>query len=53
LNVVVAKFGGTCVESRANQEMVAERLMEFRDQGLCPIAVVSAMGREGQPYSTA
>ena len=53
MNVLVTKFGGTCVESRANQEMVAERLMEFGDEGCCIIAVISAMGREGQPYSTA
>jgi len=53
VNVLVAKFGGTCVESRANQEMVAERIMEFTDQGLSVVAVISAMGREGEPYSTA
>ncbi len=52
MNVVVAKFGGTCVESRPNQEMVAERIMEFQDQGFSTTAVISAMGREGQPYST-
>lgn len=53
MNVVVMKFGGTCVESANNQALSAERIMEAKDQGLSPVVVVSAMGREGQPYSTA
>ncbi len=53
MKVVVQKFGGTCVESEANQLITAERIMEARDRGLYPIVVVSAMGRQGQPYSTA
>jgi aspartate kinase len=52
MKVVVQKFGGTCVESQASQLITAERLMEARDRGLHPVAVISAMGREGQPYST-
>ena len=52
MKVVVQKFGGACVESEANQLITAERIMEARDQGLHPVVVVSAMGREGQPYST-
>ena len=52
MKVVVQKFGGTCVESEANQQITAERIMEARDRGLHPVVVVSAMGREGQPYST-
>jgi aspartate kinase len=53
VNVVVQKFGGTCTESHDHQLMAAERIMECRDQGMWPVAVISAMGREGQPYSTA
>ncbi len=52
MRVVVQKFGGTCVESEANQLIAAERIMEARDRGLYPVIVVSAMGRQGQPYST-
>ncbi|MFB3882344.1 MAG: aspartate kinase [Armatimonadota bacterium] len=52
MKVVVQKFGGTCVESEANQLITAERIMEARDRNLHPVVVVSAMGREGQPYST-
>ncbi len=53
MKVVVQKYGGTCVESEANQLITAERIMEARDRGLRPVVVVSAMGRQGQPYSTA
>jgi aspartate kinase len=53
MKVVVQKFGGTCVDSEANQLITAERIMEERDRDLHPVVVVSAMGREGQPYSTA
>lgn len=53
MKVVVQKFGGTCVESEANQLVTAERIMEAKDRGLHPVVVVSAIGREGQPYSTA
>ncbi|HUU54618.1 MAG TPA: hypothetical protein VMY87_06845 [Armatimonadota bacterium] len=53
MKVVVQKFGGTCVESQENQLITAERIMEARDRGLHPVIVVSAMGRQGQPYSTA
>lgn len=53
VNVVVQKFGGTCTESPEHQLLAAERIMESRDEGMWPVAVISAMGREGQPYSTA
>ncbi|MBN1459051.1 MAG: hypothetical protein JXA57_05910 [Armatimonadetes bacterium] len=53
MKVVVQKFGGTCVESEENQLITAERIMEACDRGLHPVIVVSAMGRQGQPYSTA
>ncbi len=53
MKVVVQKFGGTCVESVASQLTSAERIMEARDRGLYPVIVVSAMGRQDQPYSTA
>jgi aspartate kinase len=52
MEVVVQKFGGTCVESEEGQLLTAERIMEARDRGSHPVVVVSAMGREGQPYST-
>ncbi len=53
MKVIVQKFGGTCIESEANQLLSAERIMEAKDKDLHPVVVVSAMGRQGQPYSTA
>jgi aspartate kinase len=47
------KFGGTCVEGPENRALTADRIVEAKDRGLSPVVVVSAMGREGQPYSTA
>ena len=52
MKVIVQKFGGTCVDSEESQALTAERVMEAKDQGLHPVAVISAMGREEQPYST-
>jgi len=52
VRIVVQKFGGTCVEFPHSAELTAERIMEMKDQGISPVAVISAMGREGQPYST-
>jgi aspartate kinase len=48
MKVVVQKFGGTCVEA-ANQESTVERILEVKDAGMYPVAVVSAMGREEPP----
>lgn len=53
MKVIVQKFGGSCVESEANQLLAAERIMEAKDKNFHPVVVVSAMGRQGQPYSTA
>lgn len=51
MKVVVQKFGGGCVEEE-NQELTAERIMEAKDVDLMPVIVISAMGRQGNPYST-
>jgi aspartate kinase len=46
MQVVVQKYGGKCVEPGGNEMITAERIMETRDRGACPVVVVSAMGRE-------
>ncbi len=46
MRVVVQKYGGKCVEPGGNELVAAERIMETRDQGIAPVIVVSAMGRE-------
>lgn len=52
MKVVVQKFGGGCVEPE-NQDLTAERIMEAKDADLMPVVVISAMGRRGNPYSSA
>jgi len=52
MKVVVQKFGGGCVEEE-NEDLTAERIMEAKDVELMPVIVISAMGRKGNPYSTA
>jgi aspartate kinase len=50
--VAVLKFGGTSVATREQREVAFARLLDARDAGYAPVAVVSAMGREPSPYAT-
>ncbi len=50
--VAVLKFGGTSVASRELREVAFARLLDAREAGYAPVAVVSAMGREPAPYAT-
>jgi aspartate kinase len=50
--VAVLKFGGTSVASREQREVAYRRVLEARDAGFATVAVVSAMGRPPDPYST-
>ena len=52
MNVVIQKFGGTSVSSEEKREAAVKRVREAKDLGLAPVVVVSAMGREGDPYAT-
>jgi len=49
---VVLKFGGTSVATPELREISVARLLEERDRGYAPVAVVSAMGRAPEPYAT-
>lgn len=49
---VIQKFGGTTVSSVSKRLLVAKRIKDTIDLGLSPIAVISAIGRLGEPYST-
>ncbi|HEY3376861.1 MAG TPA: hypothetical protein VGL77_05140, partial [Armatimonadota bacterium] len=51
MRVTVQKFGGKCVEPGGNEMITAERIMETRDQGILPVVVVSAMGREMRDWN--
>lgn len=50
--VVVQKFGGTCLSSAPKREMACDRIMDAIQGGFSVCAVVSAMGRKGEPYAT-
>ncbi len=52
MNIVVQKFGGTSVSSRAVREMAIEHIEEAVSAGHQVVVVVSAMGRSGEPYAT-
>ncbi len=50
--IVVQKFGGTCLETCEKREMACDRIAEALHGGYKVCAVVSAMGRRGEPYAT-
>ncbi len=50
--VAVLKFGGTSVATREQREVAFARILDAREAGYAPVAVVSAMGREPAPYAT-
>ncbi len=50
--IVVQKFGGTCLETREKRDMACDRIMDALHGGFRVCAVVSAMGRKGEPYAT-
>jgi aspartate kinase len=50
--IVVQKFGGTCLETREKREMACDRVLDAMHSGFSVCAVVSAMGRKGEPYAT-
>ncbi|HEX8806912.1 MAG TPA: aspartate kinase [Candidatus Aquilonibacter sp.] len=50
--VAVLKFGGTSVSTREQREVAFARILDAREAGFAPVAVVSAMGREPAPYAT-
>src|SRR5436309_6601668 len=51
MRVVVQKFGGSLLESPGGRLQVAELITATRRRGAI-VAVVSAIGREGNPYAT-
>ncbi len=51
-SVIVLKFGGTTIGSDRLYPFVIERIQDKLDAGYHVVAVVSAMGRKGDPYAT-
>ena len=50
--IVVQKFGGTCLATPSNRELACDRVKDAMQAGFNVCAVVSAMGRRGEPYAT-
>lgn len=52
MRIVVQKFGGTSVHTAESRAQVVRRVLQAKEYGLLPAVVVSAMGRNGDPYAT-
>jgi aspartate kinase len=51
-SVIVMKFGGTSVATEEGRARLVARVKAECEQGALPVVVVSAMGRQGDPYAT-
>lgn len=52
MNIVVQKFGGSSVSTPELREIAASRVREAINTGAQVVVVVSAMGRQPDPYAT-
>lgn len=52
MKILVQKFGGTSVSTPERREMAASKVIEAVKNGFSVVVVVSAMGRNGDPYAT-
>lgn len=52
MRIVVQKFGGALLASAEGRVQVAEQIAATKKEGRDVVAVVSAIGREGDPYAT-
>lgn len=52
MRIIIQKFGGTSVATHAQRQILADRVTEAVRRGYRTVVVVSAMGREGEPYAT-
>lgn len=52
MKILVQKFGGTSVSTHDRRKMVVDKILKAKQNGYSPIVVVSAMGRQGEPYAT-
>ncbi|MCT4564114.1 MAG: aspartate kinase [Maledivibacter sp.] len=52
MDIVVQKFGGTSVATKDLRDRVAEKVIQAKSSGKFPVVVVSAIGRNGDPYAT-
>ena len=52
MEIVVQKYGGTSVTTHESRTRIAQNAIELKTQGKKPVIVVSAIGRNGDPYAT-
>lgn len=52
MKILVQKFGGTSVSTHESRMQVIRKVKNAIREGYSPVLVVSAMGREGDPYAT-
>jgi len=51
-HIIVMKFGGTSVRNEKSRSSAVEHIRRHAESGNQVVVVVSAMGREGEPYAT-
>lgn len=52
MRVLVQKFGGTSLATAERRSQVTAKVSEAVREGFSPVVVVSAIGRNGDPYAT-
>jgi aspartate kinase len=52
MKILVQKFGGTSVSTSDRRKLVISKIIKAKESGFCPVVVVSAIGRKGEPYAT-
>lgn len=52
MKIIVQKFGGTSLSTPNVRKQVTDKILQAKQEGLQPVVVVSAMGRQGDPYAT-
>lgn len=52
MKVIVQKFGGTSLKDEQSREQAAQHVLAAIEEGYKVVVVVSAIGRQGDPYAT-
>ncbi|WP_078547025.1 aspartate kinase [Litchfieldia alkalitelluris] len=52
MKIIVQKFGGTSVKDEETRDLARRHIEKAKNEGFKVVVVVSAMGRDGDPYST-
>jgi len=52
MKIIIQKFGGTSLSTEERRIKCVKRVIELKKKGESPVVVVSAIGREGDPYAT-